>query len=150
MNVLARTEYSLRDKCLDVFVCGCSRKCKGCFNEELWDFNYGVPVSHEWWRQLEKKVQENTDLIQGIRVLGGDLLCQDATPAIEFSLQLKESFPSKLLILFTGASKEEVPSWAKKIYNAIKVGEFREDEYSPEHYLASTNQQYLLKGVDYI
>ena len=30
-----------------VFVSGCSNKCKGCFNQELWDKNYGQEFTDE-------------------------------------------------------------------------------------------------------
>ena len=26
---------------VSLFVSGCTHKCKGCFNEEAWDFKYG-------------------------------------------------------------------------------------------------------------
>ena len=26
---------------VSLFVSGCTHRCKGCFNEEAWDFNYG-------------------------------------------------------------------------------------------------------------
>ena len=26
---------------VSLFVSGCAHHCKGCFNEETWDFNYG-------------------------------------------------------------------------------------------------------------
>ena len=31
---------------VSLFVSGCTHKCKGCFNEEAWDFKYG----HEYRR----------------------------------------------------------------------------------------------------
>ena len=30
---------------VSLFVSGCSHHCKGCFNEETWDFNYGKPFT---------------------------------------------------------------------------------------------------------
>ena len=29
---------------VSLFVSGCSHHCKGCFNEETWDFNYGLSL----------------------------------------------------------------------------------------------------------
>ena len=26
---------------LSLFVSGCTNRCKGCFNEQTWDFHYG-------------------------------------------------------------------------------------------------------------
>ncbi len=30
-----------------LFVSGCTHRCKGCFNEVAWDFNYGKPFTEE-------------------------------------------------------------------------------------------------------
>ena len=30
-----------------LFVSGCTHFCKGCFNAEAWDFNYGKPFDEE-------------------------------------------------------------------------------------------------------
>ena len=32
---------------VSLFVSGCTHRCKGCFNEEAQDFNYGSPFTGE-------------------------------------------------------------------------------------------------------
>ena len=32
---------------VSVFVSGCTHYCKGCFNQEAWDFQYGKPFTEE-------------------------------------------------------------------------------------------------------
>ena len=32
---------------VSLFVSGCTHRCKGCFNEEAWDFAYGKPFTRE-------------------------------------------------------------------------------------------------------
>ena len=32
---------------VSLFVSGCTHRCKGCFNEEAWDFEYGKPFTKE-------------------------------------------------------------------------------------------------------
>ena len=32
---------------ISLFVSGCTHHCKGCFNEEAWDFNYGKPYTEK-------------------------------------------------------------------------------------------------------
>ena len=32
---------------ISLFVSGCTHKCKGCFNEVAWDFNYGKPFTEK-------------------------------------------------------------------------------------------------------
>ena len=36
---------------VSLFVSGCTHKCKGCFNEEAWDFKYG----HEYTQKKKIK-----------------------------------------------------------------------------------------------
>ena len=33
----------INGKGINFFVSGCSHRCKGCFNKETWDSEYGVP-----------------------------------------------------------------------------------------------------------
>ena len=32
---------------VSLFVSGCTHHCKGCFNEEAWDFQYGKPFTED-------------------------------------------------------------------------------------------------------
>mgnify|MGYP003290984806 CR=1 FL=1 len=38
-----------------LFVSGCRHHCKGCFNEEAWDFNYGKEFTEE---DIERIINE--------------------------------------------------------------------------------------------
>jgi anaerobic ribonucleoside-triphosphate reductase activating protein len=53
-----------------IFVSGCTRHCKGCFNQETWDFHYGRPYTIE----TEVFVTDTLDKpgIDGISILGGE------------------------------------------------------------------------------
>ena len=31
-----------------VFVSGCTNRCKGCFQPQTWDFDYGEPIRNRW------------------------------------------------------------------------------------------------------
>ena len=35
--------------CCSFFVQGCPHHCPGCFNEETWDFNGGIPKDSASW-----------------------------------------------------------------------------------------------------
>ena len=54
-----------------LFVSGCSNHCKGCFNPETWDPNYGNEFTDE---EIEKIIESVDDNIAGISILGGDPL----------------------------------------------------------------------------
>lgn len=53
-----------------LFVSGCTRHCKDCFNEKTWDFNYGEPFTKE----VEDDIIESLkpDYIDGLTILGGE------------------------------------------------------------------------------
>ena len=37
---------------VSLFVSGCTHHCKGCFNAEAWDFQYGTPFTRETEDQI--------------------------------------------------------------------------------------------------
>lgn len=55
---------------ISLFVSGCRRRCKGCFNKEAWDFNYGQKFTWETLNELERLL--NDPNIEGLSILGGD------------------------------------------------------------------------------
>ena len=54
---------------VSLFVSGCKHRCKGCFNEIAWDFDYGKPFTQETVDMLLKMLEP--DHIKGITLLGG-------------------------------------------------------------------------------
>ena len=55
---------------VSLFVSGCRHHCKGCFNAETWNFDYGQPYTQETEDALIKSLAP--DYIQGLSVLGGE------------------------------------------------------------------------------
>ena len=55
-----------------VFVSGCSNKCKGCFNQELWDKDYGQEFTDETIKEILNSIDK--PYIDGLSILGGDPL----------------------------------------------------------------------------
>lgn len=59
-----------------IFLSGCNIHCKGCFNKDAQDFNYGNKITDEviehWINYLK-----NNPIISGISVLGGEPFDQD-------------------------------------------------------------------------
>ena len=53
-----------------LFVSGCTHRCKGCFNSEAWDFDYGQPFDEN----AENKIFDalSHDYIEGFSLLGGE------------------------------------------------------------------------------
>ena len=55
---------------VSLFVSGCRHHCKGCFNSETWDFNYGNPYTKE----VEAEILEalKPAYIQGFSLLAAN------------------------------------------------------------------------------
>ena len=53
-----------------LFVSGCTRHCKNCFNAETWDFNYGKPFTKETEDEVLAALAPS--FINGLTLLGGE------------------------------------------------------------------------------
>ena len=58
-----------------LFISGCNFHCKGCFNTEAQDFNYGQPFTESTYILIQNYLQ--SPQVSGLSLLGGDPLCQD-------------------------------------------------------------------------
>lgn len=86
---------------ISLFVSGCTHHCKGCFNEEAWDFKYGK-------RFTEKEEEEiidflKNDFISGITILGGEpfeyVNQEGILPLIK---RIRKEFPKKSIWVYSG------------------------------------------------
>ncbi len=90
---------------VSLFVSGCRRHCKGCFNEIAWDFSYGKPFDGE----IEQKLLDylSPDYIAGLTLLGGDPFEPENQRALyPFVKEVKERFPQKDIWCYTGYTFE--------------------------------------------
>ena len=55
---------------VSLFVSGCTHQCKGCFNEEAWDFNYGEKFTEKEENRILEALKP--DYIKGFSLLGGE------------------------------------------------------------------------------
>lgn len=55
---------------VSLFVSGCRHHCKGCFNAQAWDFEYGEPFTEEVWQKIFSALDH--DYMEGITLLGGE------------------------------------------------------------------------------
>ncbi len=84
-----------------LFVSGCTHKCKGCFNSEAWDFNYGQPFTTQVENQIIKSL--DSDFIDGLSLLGGEPFEPSNQKALlPFLKRVKEKYPSKSIWCYTG------------------------------------------------
>ncbi len=84
-----------------LFVSGCTHRCKGCFNSEAWDFNYGKPFTTEVENQIINSL--NSDFIDGLSLLGGEPFEPSNQKALlPFIKKVKEIYPNKTIWCYTG------------------------------------------------
>ena len=84
-----------------LFVSGCTHKCKGCFNSEAWDFNYGKPFTEE----IENKILDSidSDFIDGLSLLGGEPFEPENQKVLyPFLKKFKQRFKNKTVWCYTG------------------------------------------------
>ena len=90
-----------------LFVSGCRRHCKDCFNECTWSFGYGSPFD-------EKVQQEVLDslapaYVNGLTLLGGEPFEPENQRALlPFLRKVRERFPDKSIWAFSGDTWEEI------------------------------------------
>lgn len=97
---------------VSLFVQGCNFHCKGCFNQETWDFNGGK----EFTQEIEDKFFElvNRPYIKRISILGGEPLADMNVLSIFNLIQkVKDKFPNKTIWLYTGYT------WNQIFYSVI-------------------------------
>ncbi len=86
---------------VSLFVSGCTHRCKGCFNEVAWDFDYGQPFTQQTVDQI--LVMLAPDYIKGLTLLGGEPFEPQNQPAIvDLLRQVKAAFPQKTVWAFSG------------------------------------------------
>ena len=92
---------------VSLFVQGCYFHCKGCFNQESWDFCGGK----EWTEEVENKFFELIDkpYIKRVTILGGEPLADENVETVfELIKKIKEMFLTKDIWLYTGYTFEQV------------------------------------------
>ncbi|MCD7807279.1 MAG: anaerobic ribonucleoside-triphosphate reductase activating protein [Lachnospiraceae bacterium] len=94
-----------------LFVSGCTHHCRGCFQPETWDFDYGDPFTEETKRALLEAL--SPDYIAGLSLLGGEPFEPDNQRALLPILrQVRKSFPDKTIWAYSGYELEELAGWA--------------------------------------
>ncbi|MGN0204748.1 MAG: anaerobic ribonucleoside-triphosphate reductase activating protein [Coprococcus sp.] len=139
---------------VSLFVSGCTHHCKGCFNEEAWDFQYGKPFTEETIRQV--MVYLDRPYIAGLSLLGGEpfehVNQQGLLPLLR---QVKAKFPEKNIWCYTGYDFEKdilgrmAGEWkeTEEMLSYIDIlvdGEFVEAEKNPGlQFRGSSNQRII-------
>ncbi len=84
-----------------LFVSGCRNQCKGCFNPETWNFDYGQTFDEIAENEIIEACKK--PYISGLTILGGEPFEVENQLAIaDFIRKFKEVLPEKNIWMFTG------------------------------------------------
>ena len=86
---------------VSLFVSGCTHRCKGCFNEVAWDFDYGQPFTESVMDSILEMLRPS--YIRGLTLLGGEPFePQNQGSVVELLRRIKAEMPEKSIWAFSG------------------------------------------------
>ncbi len=90
-----------------LFVSGCRNRCKNCFQQQTWAFDYGEPFTDEVAEKILESVSESH--VSGLTLLGGEPMePENQLALLPLVREFKRRFRNKTLWLFTGNLYEEL------------------------------------------
>ncbi|MBY0759171.1 anaerobic ribonucleoside-triphosphate reductase activating protein [Sellimonas caecigallum] len=123
---------------VSLFVSGCTHRCKGCFNEEAWDFEYGKPFTKETEDIILKELEKS--YYKGFTLLGGEPFEYSNQKVLApFLKRVREKFPDISIWCYSGylfdkeITGKMLPKWAEtaemlKYIDVIVDGRFVEEQ----------------------
>lgn len=86
---------------VSLFVSGCTHHCKGCFNQEAWDFHYGQPYTQETEDEILQALSPS--YIAGLTLLGGEPFePQNQAALLPLLRRVRRELPEKSIWAFSG------------------------------------------------
>lgn len=133
---------------VSLFVSGCSLHCKGCFNKDAWDKNYGKEFSKEVLNTTLEALGE--PYIDGLSILGGDPLEPYNEPEIRnLCRTVKDKYPNKTIWLWTGRKLEQIEDLpTMKYIDVVVCNPFIEHLKCKGKYYGSSNQRVYRKSSE--
>lgn len=95
-----------------LFVSGCHFHCKGCFNVEYQNFNYGKPLTKEVIDDIVDSI--NNPNVFGLSILGGEPLDQDIGELRSLLTEVKAR-TQKTIWMWTGYIFENLEEVQKQV-----------------------------------
>ena len=92
---------------VSLFVSGCTHRCRNCFNQEAWDFGYGLPFTKETEEEILQALAP--DFISGLSLLGGEPIePENQKELVKLVRRVKERYPGKDIWCYTGYTLERL------------------------------------------
>ena len=86
---------------VSLFVSGCTHRCKGCFNEVAWDFDYGEPFTEAVMDSILDMLRPS--YIRGLTLLGGEPFePQNQEAVVTLLRKIRQELPEKSIWAFSG------------------------------------------------
>lgn len=94
---------------VSLFVSGCKRNCKGCFNRIAQDPDYGRPFDEEAKQKIFAELDK--PWCAGLSLLGGEpmsVLSDNRRQVIAFAKEVKGKYPDKDIWMWSGYTYDEI------------------------------------------
>lgn len=90
---------------VSLFVSGCTRHCKNCFNPETWDFFYGKLYTKDTENEIINALSES--YINGLSILGGEPFeISNQRGILPLLRRVRNELPNKTIWCYTGCILE--------------------------------------------
>ncbi|MCR5587249.1 MAG: anaerobic ribonucleoside-triphosphate reductase activating protein [Lachnospiraceae bacterium] len=131
-----------------LFVSGCTHHCKGCFNPDTWDFNYGDPFTEVEENEIIESLK--AAYVAGLTILGGEPMEVVNQAVIRpFLERVKKECPDKTIWIYSGYTWEELTDENNKRCHSEdtqKILEMIDILVDGEFVLAQKNLMHRFKG----
>lgn len=136
---------------VSVFVSGCRNKCKGCFQPETWDFNFGKKYTQEYENLIIEEL--SMPYYSGLTILGGEPLePENRETVLQLIKKVRSRLLGKTIWVYTGKIYEDLTAENDKalhdIFASIDVlvdGPFVEDKKNILLKFRGSDNQRILK-----
>ena len=143
--------------CVSLWMQGCHFHCKGCHNQQTWDFNGGYEMPENFESDILKAISKN-GIQRNFSLLGGEPLCPENRAFVcNLIKKVRGTYPTIKIFVWTGYELEELRAENDKAINEILeninvliTGRFileQRDITLPLR--GSRNQKILYKGEDF-
>ena len=86
---------------VSLFVSGCTNHCKGCFQPQTWDFNYGMEYTQETEDFIISEVSK--PYYQGLTILGGEPMePENQRELVKLIRRMRKDCSDKDIWIYTG------------------------------------------------
>ena len=101
-----------------IWLTGCHFHCFGCFNEHLWSFNVGKPVTQEVYDKIRRELMNPKHA--GLTILGGEPMCDENKDTTRELIRIAREC-GKDVWVYTGYYMEELTPEQRDIIDDADV-----------------------------